>query len=296
MDQAEELRRMIEKDTRKNDVARVITVTSGKGGVGKTSISVNLAVQLSQIGKRVVILDADFGLANVEIMLGIRPQYNLADLMYRGKTLREIITEGPQNIGFISGGSGIEELANLTRVQLDDLRKMLYELDDLADVIIVDTGAGISDSVLEFVAASSEVILVTTPEPTSITDAYALLKTLSKRSLFSIEDTVIKMVPNRVTSIAEGRELYNKLSVVVQNFLQLNIEFLGAIPTDMNVSKAVIKQKPVSLAYPNSDAAKAIADIALALSNEEMVVEKQQKRGISQLFSNLVRLKKNKIK
>ncbi|MBS5932861.1 MAG: MinD/ParA family protein [Clostridiales bacterium] len=296
MDQAEELRRMIEKDTRKNDVARVITVTSGKGGVGKTSISVNLAVQLSQIGKRVVILDADFGLANVEIMLGIRPQYNLADLMYRGKTLREIITEGPQNIGFISGGSGIEELANLTRVQLDDLRKMLYELDDLADVIIVDTGAGISDSVLEFVAASSEVILVTTPEPTSITDAYALLKTLSKRSLFSIEDTVIKMVPNRVASIAEGRELYNKLSVVVQNFLQLNIEFLGAIPTDMNVSKAVIKQKPVSLAYPNSDAAKAIADIALALSNEEMVVEKQQKRGISQLFSNLVRLKKNKIK
>ena len=104
MDQAEELRRMIEKDMRKNDVARVITVTSGKGGVGKTSISVNLAVQLSQIGKRVVILDADFGLANVEIMLGIRPQYNLADLMFRGKTLREIITEGPQNIGFISGG------------------------------------------------------------------------------------------------------------------------------------------------------------------------------------------------
>ena len=296
MDQAEELRRMIEKQTQKDNVARVITVTSGKGGVGKTSISVNLAVKLSQLGKRVVILDADFGLANVEIMLGIRPQYNLADLMYRGKSLREIITEGPQNIGFISGGSGIEELANLTRVQLDDLRKMLYELDDLADVIIVDTGAGISDSVLEFVAASSEVILVTTPEPTSITDAYALLKTLSKRSLFSIEDTVIKMVPNRVASIMEGRELYNKLSTVVQNFLHLNIEFLGAIPTDMNVSNAVIKQKPVSLAYPNSDSSKAINDIALALCNEEMVVEKQEKRGISQLFSNLVRLKKNRTK
>ena len=126
MDQAEELRRMIEKQSQMHNLARVITVTSGKGGVGKTSISVNLAVQLSQLGKRVVILDADFGLANVEIMLGIRPQYNLADLMYRGKTLREIITEGPYNIGFISGGSGIEELANLTRVQLDDLRKMLY--------------------------------------------------------------------------------------------------------------------------------------------------------------------------
>lgn len=296
MDQAEELRRMIEKQTHNDNVARVITVTSGKGGVGKTSISVNLAVQLSQLGKRVVILDADFGLANVEIMLGIRPQYNLADLMYRGKTLREIITEGPENIGFISGGSGIEELANLTRIQLDDLRKMLYELDDLADVIIVDTGAGISDSVLEFVAASSEVILVTTPEPTSITDAYALLKTLSKRSLFSIEGTVIKMVTNRVDSVKEGRELYNKLSTVVQNFLHLNIEFLGAIPIDMNVSRAVIKQKPVSLAYPNTDAAKAINDIALAICNEEKAVKLQQKRGISQLFTNLVRLKKNKTK
>lgn len=296
MDQAEELRRMIEKQTQKDSVARVITVTSGKGGVGKTSISVNLAVQLSQLGKRVVILDADFGLANVEIMLGIRPQYNLADLMYRGKKLREIITQGPENIGFISGGSGIEELANLTRVQLDDLRKMLYELDDLADVIIVDTGAGISDSVLEFVTASSEVILVTTPEPTSITDAYALLKTLSKHSLFSIEDTVIKMVPNRVDSVIEGRELYNKLSTVVQNFLHLNIEFLGAIPMDMNVSRAVIKQKPVTLAYPNSDAAKAINDIALVLCNEETAVVARQKRGVSQFFTNLVRLKKNKTK
>ncbi|WP_310605459.1 MinD/ParA family protein [Anaerosporobacter sp.] len=296
MDQAEELRKLIEKQNQKEDVARVITVTSGKGGVGKSNISVNLAVQLSRLGKRVVILDADFGLANVEIMLGIRPKYNLADLMYRGKSLREIITEGPQNIGFISGGSGIEELANLTRVQLDDLRKMLYELDDLADIIIVDTGAGISDSVLEFVAASSEVILVTTPEPTSITDAYALLKTLSKRSQFSIDDTIIKLVSNRVDSTVEGRELYSKLSMVVQNYLHLNIEFLGAIPMDMNVSRAVIKQKPVSLAYPNSEAAKAMQEIANVLSNEEVVVEKQQKKGISQLFSNLVKLKKNKVK
>lgn len=294
MDQAEELRKMIERQNQKKDVARVITVTSGKGGVGKSNISVNLAVQLSRAGKRVVILDADFGLANVEIMLGIRPQYNLADLMYRGKTLREIITEGPQNIGFISGGSGIEELANLSRTQLDDLRKMLYELDDLADVIIVDTGAGISDSVLEFVAASSEVILVTTPEPTSITDAYALLKTLTKRSQFSIEDTAIKMVSNRVDTISEGRELYNKLSVVVQNYLNLKIEFLGAIPMDMNVSRAVIRQKPVSLAYPNSEAAKAMQTIAKALTDEEIAQEQIPKKGISQLFSNLVKLKKRK--
>lgn len=296
MDQAEELRRMIEKQNEKKDVARVITVTSGKGGVGKSSISVNLAVQLSRAGMRVVILDADFGLANVEIMLGIRPKYNLADLMFHGKTLKEIITEGPENIGFISGGSGIEELANLSRTQLDDLRKMLYELDDIADVIIVDTGAGISDSVLEFVAASSEVILVTTPEPTSITDAYALLKTLSKRSQFSIQDTVIKMISNRVDSSQEGKELFNKLSLVVRNYLKLNMEFLGSIPMDMNVSRAVIKQKPVSLAFPNSDVAKAMHEIAYTLNNEEAIEEKQTKKGISQLFSNLVRFKKNRTK
>lgn len=295
MDQAEELRRMIEQQNKEKRVARVITVTSGKGGVGKSNISVNLAVQLSRLGKRVIILDADFGLANVEIMLGIRPKYNLADLMFHGVKLKQIITDGPENIGFISGGSGIAELANMTKDQLDALRKMLLDLDALADIIIVDTGAGISDTVLEFVAASSEVVLVTTPEPTSIMDSYALLKTLSKKSAFYNSETKIKMITNRVGSKQEAEELYKKLNSVSMNYLQIQLEYLGAIPFDSNVSRAVIRQSPVSLTYPNTRAALAMRELALTLTNEEPEEKQKKNKGISHLFSNLVRFKKGHV-
>ena len=248
MDQAEQLRKLVKKQERPQNAARVITVTSGKGGVGKTSIAVNIAIQLKRQGKRVIILDADFGLANIEVMLGIRPQYNLADLMFRGKSLAEIITKGPEDIGFISGGSGIQELARMTKEQVMYLTQKLVELDAMADVIVVDTGAGIADNVLEFVTASSEVLLVATPEPTSITDAYALLKALNRRAGFSREHTSIKMISNRVGSEAEGKNLYEKMSVVVDKFLNIQPEFLGIIPQDDAISKAVMVQKPITIA------------------------------------------------
>ena len=163
MDQAEQLRNIIKTRVPPKRVSRVITITSGKGGVGKTSLAVNLALQLQKKGKRVVILDADFGLANIEVMLGVRPTCNLADLMFQGKALKEIIMKGPEDIGFISGGSGIKELANMTRDQIFYVMQSLSELDDLADIIIIDTGAGINSSVLDFAAASEEVLLVATP-------------------------------------------------------------------------------------------------------------------------------------
>jgi len=293
MDQAEQLRKLVQKNGRQQSVARVITVTSGKGGVGKSSISVNLAIQLSRMGKKVIIFDADFGLANIEIMLGIRPQYNLADLMFRGKNLQDIITEGPDKIGFISGGSGIQELTRLSREQIIYLTQKLFQLDKLADVIIIDTGAGIADSVLEFVAASSEVILVATPEPTSITDAYALLKSLNKKSEFSVNDTEICMLANRINSEEDGKELYEKLHIVAEKFLQIPLTYLGGIPQDNNVSKAVIQQKPVTHLYPNSEASKAIVKIAEKMCNETTVVE-QKKKGMAQLFSNLIKSKYRK--
>lgn len=293
MDQAEQLRKLVKKNSQPRSIARVITVTSGKGGVGKSSLSVNLAIQLSRMGKKVVIFDADFGLANIEIMLGIRPQYNLADLMFRGKNLQDIITEGPDKIGFISGGSGIQELTRLSRDQIIYLTQKLFQLDKLADIIIIDTGAGIADSVLEFVAASSEVILVATPEPTSITDAYALLKTLNKKSEFSVENTNICMLANRIVSEEDGKELYEKLRVVSDKFLQIPLTYLGGIPQDSNVSKAVIQQKPVTHLYPNSDASKAIVRIAEKLCNgSENVV--QEKKGMAQLFSYLIKSKYRK--
>ena len=288
MDQAEKLRKIVKEQTAPRRVARVITVTSGKGGVGKSNISVNLAIALSRLGNRVVIIDADFGLANVEVMLGIRPQHNLADLMFHGKSLSDIVTLGPENIGFISGGSGIQELTQLTKDQIIYLIHKLVELDERADVIIVDTGAGISDSVLEFVTASSEVLLVATPEPTSITDAYALLKTLNRRADMTAQDTVIKMIANRVETLEEGKELYDKLSLVVNKFLNLRLEYLGAVPQDSNVSKSVMRQKPVTIVYPSSEFSKALYSFAEILCDSSSENE-QAKKGIAQLFTNLLR-------
>lgn len=288
MDQAEKLRKIVKEHSEPRHISRVITITSGKGGVGKSSIAVNLAIALSRLGKRVVIIDADFGLANIEVMLGIRPTYNLADLMFRGKNLSDIITPGPENIGFISGGSGIQELTNLSKDQIIYLIRKLVELDQTADIVIIDTGAGIADSVLEFVAASSEILLVATPEPTSITDAYALLKTLNRKSDFSVEDTVIKIISNRVTPDENGEEIYEKLSIVVSRFLKLKLEYLGQIPTDNTVSKAVIGQKPAICDYPNSSFSKTITSFARQLCDAEPDIV-LGKKGIAQLFSNLLK-------
>lgn len=288
MDQAQQLRNMMKQQKKKQHIARVITVTSGKGGVGKSNVSVNLAIQLGRIGKRVVILDADFGLANIEVMLGIRPKYNLADMMFRGYSIQEIICEGPENIGFISGGSGLKEMTELNRDQLLSLVNMMYELDHLADVVIIDTGAGISDTVIELVASSAEVLLIATPEPTSITDAYALLKTLHRHGDFDSERTSIKVVGNRIQSYDEGKELFNKLSTVVDKFLKMDMEYLGAIPYDEKLSQAVMRQQPVSLVYPNAPAARAMLELAMVLEDEKQEIPQMDVRnGIAGLFSRI---------
>ncbi|HAU84984.1 MAG TPA: MinD/ParA family protein [Lachnospiraceae bacterium] len=286
MDQATKLRNLVKGQEERKTVATVVTVTSGKGGVGKSNMSVNLAIQLQNLGKRVIILDADFGLANVEVMFGIRPAYSLADLMFKNKELKDIICPGPRGIGIISGGSGIQEMANLTKYQIGNLTSKLYELDELADVIIIDTGAGISDAVLEFVTHSTEVILVATPEPTSITDAYALLKSVNKRDDFD-KTKHIKMITNRVGTAKEGKELFTKLDVVVKRFLDVEIDFLGAVPQDSNVSKAVMRQVPFSIAYPNAQATIAVQTIANKLLGNTTYAQKN-KRGITYLFSKFM--------
>ncbi len=293
MDQAEQLRNIVKKHSMPDQLSRVITVTSGKGGVGKSNLSVNLGIQLSRMGKRVIILDADFGLANVEVMLGIRPQYNLADIIYGNKSLQEIITKGPENLMFISGGSGIQELSNITRSQIDFLNQKLYELDEYADIIIIDTGAGVTDSVLEFVMASSEVLLVITPEPTSITDAYALLKILNKRDDFRSDMTSIKMISNRINSQDEGINLYKKMNLVVEKFLTIKLDYLGGIPQDSNVTRAVMQQKPYSVLYPSSPSSKAVYNLAASLcSNNNM--NGLEQRGIAHFFSSLLHRKTSK--
>lgn len=290
MDQAEQLRNIIKANQSPGrPLARVITVTSGKGGVGKSNTSINLAIQFRKMGQRVIILDADFGLANIEIMFGTVPKHNLCDLIYKGKNIKDIITWGAGDVGFISGGSGIVGMANLSRGYLTYIIQNLAQLDAIADVIIIDTGAGISDAVLEFLVASGEIILVTTPEPTSITDSYSLLKALNRHPRFSREASQIKVIANRVNRASEGELLFKKLEVVVNRYLKLPISYLGAIPWDNQLSEAVMQQKPVSLSNANAKSSIAFEQIAAKLMGEERPLKK---RGMAAFFSHIITGKK----
>lgn len=289
MDQAQQLRNVIKiKNQNSISNARVITITSGKGGVGKSNVAVNLAVQLHKAGKRVVIFDADFGLANVEVMFGSVPKYNLSDVIYQGKNIREIITTGPMDIGFISGGSGVISLNNLYHEQIMYLINALGELNEIADFIIIDTGAGISDQVLQFVLASPEVLLVTTPEPSSLTDSYSLLKAMYRNPNFRAEDTAIRILANKTNSREEGMVVYNKLNSVVKQFLQGELEFFGMIPQDAALEKAVRQQKIVSMYDSAARSTKAFEQLTSRLLNGEQV-DAPAKWGITQLFASLFR-------
>ena len=289
MDQAQQLRNIIKMNqpSQQRPLARVITVTSGKGGVGKSNTAINLAIQFTKLGQRVIILDADFGLANIEIMFGTVPRYNLSDLIYQGKDITEIITWGPGNVGFISGGSGIAGMSNLSRDYLTYIIQNLAKLDSIADIIIVDTGAGISDAVLEFLVASGEILLITTPEPTSITDSYSLVKALNRHPRYLREMTQIKIIANRVEDPQDGKNLYAKLNAVVARYLKVPISFLGSIPQDAKLSAAVMQQMPVSLADPAAKSAKAYEQMARVLiyGEQEAAVKK---RGMAAFFSHMI--------
>jgi len=293
MDQAEQLRNIIKANGTNvsRPVARVITVTSGKGGVGKSNTAINLAIWMRKMGQRVIILDADFGLANIEIMFGTVPKHNLCDLIYQGKNITEIITWGPGEVGFISGGSGIAGMANLSREYLTYIIQNLAQLDAIADVIIIDTGAGISDAVLEFLVASGEILLVTTPEPTSITDSYSLLKALTRHPRFSKEESRIKVIANRVSKVEDGATLFNKLNAVVSRYLKLPLTYLGAIPQDEKLSEAVMQQTPISLQNPSARSARCYEQLAAKLMNKELNQD-VKKRGMAAFFSHLVTGKK----
>ncbi len=292
MDQAQQLRNIIKANNAPRPMARVITVTSGKGGVGKSNTAINLAIQFKKMGQRVIILDADFGLANIEIMFGAVPKHNLCDLIYQGKSITDIITWGPMDVGFISGGSGIAGLSNLSKEYLTYIIHNLAQLDAIADVVIVDTGAGIADAVLEFLVASGEILLVTTPEPTSITDSYSLLKALKRHPRFSEENTRIKIISNKVDNVAEGLTLFEKLNSVVSRYLKLPVTYLGAIPEDHQLSKAVMQQMPVSLQTPTAKSSLAYEAIAAKLMNVELN-RNLVKRGMAAFFSHIVSGKNN---
>lgn len=290
LDQANRLRSMVATKEDSGGRARVITVTSGKGGVGKTNFALNLAIQLSKLGKRVVIVDADLGLANVEVLFGIIPKHSLADVMDGSRTIEQIITEGPMGIKFVSGGSGLSELVSITDEDRQAIFSNFEYLDQIADIVIVDTGAGISKTVLSFIRAAEETILVVTPEPTSITDAYALIKTTKTEYDDTLPD--FKVVVNRADSDDEGNEIFHKLAKVSDKFLDVELEMLGHIPMDLYLIKAVKKQQPVSMCYPNSGFTRATETIALKLL-QKYTDDGKQKLGIKSFIRKLTKIFNN---
>jgi flagellar biosynthesis protein FlhG len=287
MDQAQHLRNIVKaQELNYIQQARVITVTSGKGGVGKSNLAVNLGVWFRQLGKRVIIFDADFGLANVEVLFGRVPKYNLSDVIYGDMKIADIVSEGPMGIGFVSGGSGIVSLNNLDELQVRHLIRSLSELNALCDVLIIDTGAGVSDTVLEFAVASPEVLLVTTPEPTSITDSYSLVKAMHKSPKYDPKMTKIRMAANKVNSPEEGKNLYQKLNSVVGRFLQGQMEYLGMVPSDRALEQAVIHQQIVSIASPSARSSKAFEQIAKTILGEDTTTNNRW--GLTDFFRNFI--------
>ena len=239
------------------DPVRVIAVTSGKGGVGKTNISVNLAASLSLAGQRVMLMDADLGLANVDVLLGLEPHFDLQHVISGEKSLDEIIVQGPLGIHVVPASSGVEKMAELTSVEHASLIAAFSELKQPIDVLIVDTAAGIADGVVSFAKACQEVIVVVCDEPTSLTDAYALIKVLSMRH--GIKQ--FQILANMVKDESQGLNLYEKLLNTTDRFLEVGLKYLGAVPFDEQLRQSVQAQKPVVEAYPRSPASKALMRI-----------------------------------
>lgn len=236
----------------------MIAVTSGKGGVGKTNVSVNLALGLVQGGCSVVLLDADLGMANVDILLGLTPKYTLTDVLQRDKDVGEIMVEGPLGLKIVAGGSGVYDVANLTEWDLERFVRSVEKLDGDSDFLIIDTGAGLGRSVLSFVLAAEETIVVTTPEPTAITDAYGMIKVILQRN----PECLIRVIVNMADSERQAQQVVEKLNAVLRKFVDNEVVYGGHIPFDGHVGRAVTEQRPFITAFPASAASRSVERLA----------------------------------
>ena len=258
MDQAQGIRQL-----KTSQPVRVIAVTSGKGGVGKSNITVNLAVTLAQAGERVMVMDADMGLANIDVLLGLSPGLNLSHVINGECTLEETIIEGPAGIKIVPASSGVAMMTDLTPAQNAGVIRSFSDLTEPVDPLLIDTAAGLSDSVVSYLRAAREVIVVVCDEPASITDAYAMIKVMNRE--YGVQR--FHVLANQAASASQGRELYNKLSRVAERFLDVTLDYLGAVPYDDNLKKAVQKQKAVVQAFPRSPASNAFKQIARKAMN-----------------------------
>ncbi|MGL5868047.1 MinD/ParA family protein [Clostridium chrysemydis] len=273
LDQAESLRRMVQRKV------KIVTITSGKGGVGKSNFVVNLGITLQKSGKKVLIFDADIGMGNDDVLMGVYPKYNIFHVI-KGMDMKDIIVKGPEGVSLVAAGSGINAIEDLKE---EERRIFLNRLKDLEgyDYILIDTGAGINRSVLAFIACSEEVIVVTTPEPTSMTDAYSLLKAVNHFELINEANIVVNMTLDS----SEGKNTFEKMKNVVEKFLSLKVNYLGEIPEDLKLVQSVRSQKPFVLLHPKSKSSKALESISNKFVNEGKIGEETVKGLFSKLFN-----------
>lgn len=256
---------------------KVIAVASGKGGVGKTNVTVNLGVALALAGKQVLLLDADLGLANIDVMLGLHPQYNLQHVLDGSKTLQDIIVEGPSGLKIIPAASGVQKMAELSPAEHAGMIQAFSELDQHIDILMIDSAAGIADSVISFSRAAQEIIVVVCDEPASITDAYALIKLLNRE--YGVDH--FHIIANMARNVQEGRELFNKISMVCDRFLDTSLDFMGIVPFDDDLRRAVKKQRAVVDYIPRSKSATAFTHLAKKIEHWPV---KKQPRGHMEFF------------
>lgn len=272
IDQADTLRNMnspqVEQDIQEADMNHyptVLAIASGKGGVGKTAVVANIAVTLAKRGKRILILDADLGLANIDVVFGLTPRYNLNHFFSGSQNLESIIVDGPENIKILPAGSGIQ---NFTRLDSSHKLRLIEGLDNLHndfDYVLIDTEAGISENVTYFTTSAQEIVVVTTPDPTAITDAYALMKLLSSR----YHEKHFKLIVNQIHTEDEALDVYRKLTMVSNRYLDISIDFLGSIPEDKQMVDSIRKQKVMSELHPESKIAQAFCELGDRICSEK---------------------------
>jgi flagellar biosynthesis protein FlhG len=262
---------------------RVVAITSGKGGVGKTNVTANLAVALAHLGRRVMVLDADLGLGNLDVLLGLTPVFSLADVLSGQQRLRDVVVPGPGGITVLPAGSGFQNLTSLTDQQIRKLQSEMDELQEQTDILLIDTGAGIGRNVTSFATMAQDIIVVACPEPTSLTDAYALMKVLSTE----YSERRFRLLVSMTRTPTDGRDVYRKLSLVAERFLHISIDFLGSIPFDPRLTEAVCQQRPLVELYPQSKAAQAFLELAHDLA--EWPLPESPKGGLQFFWQSLLR-------
>lgn len=253
------------KPADKGRPVRTIAITSGKGGVGKTNVTANLAIALRKLGNEVLVLDADLGLSNIDVLLNLAPKYNIQHVINGGRSLKEVVVEGPQGIKILPASSGVQELTELDEMQRLKLLQEFDAFEGETDVLLIDTGAGISANVAFFCLASQEIVVVTSPEPIALTDAYALIKVLFTR----YQEKTFKVLVNSARDADEAFEVFRKLSVAAERFLNISLDYLGFVPVDDSIQKAVRRQKAFVDVYPGCKASLSLGEIARKLNDDK---------------------------